>query len=152
MTWRRCGVRDGRRGSGGFYADDGSAPDTIGYRPPMLHGYAAGLTATYGITLHGLMVVLSLLAYVVASHAFNQRRHPTAAIAWVFFILLVPYVALPAFLVFGSRKQPRPSMTHRAIPLHSLESEPDWRRMGGAGAGTPARTEIVGPGSRAKSS
>ena len=73
-----------------------------------LTGLTAGLTATYGITLHGLMVVLSLLAYVVASHALNQRRHPTAAIAWVFFILLVPYVALPAFLVFGSRKQRRP--------------------------------------------
>lgn len=67
-----------------------------------------GLSTTYGITLHGLMVVLALLAYVVASHVFNQRRHPTAAIAWVFFILLVPYVALPSFLVFGSRKQPRP--------------------------------------------
>lgn len=70
----------------------------------------AGLSSTYGITLHGLMVVLSLLAYVVASHAFNQRRHPTAAIAWVFFILLVPYVALPTFLIFGSRKQARPLM------------------------------------------
>jgi cardiolipin synthase len=71
-------------------------------------GLFSGLNAAYGITLHGLMVVLSLLAYIVASHAFNQRRHPTAAIAWVFFILLVPYVALPTFLVFGSRKQARP--------------------------------------------
>ncbi len=92
-------------------------PGVIGYRPPMLHGLAAGLTASYGITLHGLMVVLSLLAYVVASHAFNQRRHPTAAIAWVFFILLVPYVALPAFLVFGSRKQPRPLLLAGPDPI-----------------------------------
>ena len=69
----------------------------------------AGLTATYGLTLHGLITVLALLLYVVASHALNQRRHPTAAIAWVFFILLLPYVALPTFLVFGSRKRPRPS-------------------------------------------
>ena len=74
----------------------------------MLHGFPSHISETYGITLHGLMVVLSLLAYVVASHVFNQRRHPTAAIAWVFFFLLVPYVALPAFLVFGSRKQARP--------------------------------------------
>ncbi len=79
----------------------------------------AGFTATYGITLHGLLVVLSLLAYVVASHAFNQRRHPTAAIAWVFFILLVPYVALPAFLVFGSRKQPRPLLIAGPGPASS---------------------------------
>jgi cardiolipin synthase len=74
------------------------------------------ITSTYGITLHGLFVVLALLVYVVASHAFNQRRHPTAAIAWVFFILLVPYVALPSFLVFGSRKQPRPLLLPSSAP------------------------------------
>ena len=72
-----------------------------------------GLPISYGLTLHGLITVLALLSYVVASHAFNQRRHPTAAIAWVLFILLVPYAALPAFLVFGSRKQARPSVLLR---------------------------------------
>ena len=72
-----------------------------------------GLSATYGLTLHGLITMLVLLIYVVASHALNQRRHPTAAIAWVLFILLLPYVALPAFLVFGSRKQSRPSVLLR---------------------------------------
>ena len=77
------------------------------------------ITATYGITLHGLFVVLSLLAYVVASHAFNQRRHPTAAIAWVFFILLLPYLALPTFLVFGSRKQNRPLLLQSSAPSAS---------------------------------
>lgn len=70
----------------------------------MFHGYSTA----YGLTLHVVITVSALLMYVVASHAFNQRRHPTAAIAWVLFILLVPYVALPAFLAFGSRKQPRP--------------------------------------------
>ena len=95
----------------------------------------AGLTATYGITLHGLMVVLSLLAYVVASHAFNQRRHPTAAIAWVFFILLVPYVALPTFLVFGSRKQPRPLLLPGPEPAAS--SAP-WAIRTIAALGQPA--------------
>ncbi len=60
------------------------------------------------LTLHSLVVVLSLLAYVVTAHLFEQRRHPTAAIAWVLFMLLLPYVALPMFLAFGSRKQARP--------------------------------------------
>ena len=32
------------------------------------------------------------------------------------------------------------------------DREPDWRLSGAAGAGTPARISIVGPGSRAKSS
>ena len=33
-----------------------------------------------------------------------------------------------------------------------FERDPDWRRIGGGGAGTPARISIVGDGSRAKSS
>ncbi len=101
----------------------------------MFHGLTTGISATYGITLHGLMVVLSLLAYVVASHAFNQRRHPTAAIAWVFFILLVPYVALPTFLVFGSRKQPRPLLLPGPKPVST--SAP-WAIRAIAALGQPA--------------
>lgn len=92
-------------------------------------------SATFGITLHGLAVVLALLAYVVASHAFNQRRHPTAAIAWVFFILLVPYVALPAFVVFGSRKQSRPVLLPAAAPP---PSDAPWAIRTIAALGQPA--------------
>ena len=60
------------------------------------------------LSIHGLAVLISLLIYVVTSHLLEQRRHPTAAIAWVLFILLVPYAALPIFLAFGSRKLARP--------------------------------------------
>ena len=67
-----------------------------------------GLTLAYWLTLHGLVTLLAVLVYVVTAHVLQQRRHPTAAIAWVLFILLVPYVALPTFLTFGSRKQARP--------------------------------------------
>lgn len=67
-----------------------------------------GLTLAYWLTLHGLVTLIAVLIYVITAHVLQQRRHPTAAIAWVLFILLVPYVALPAFLMFGSRKQARP--------------------------------------------
>ena len=70
-----------------------------------------GLTATYWLTLHGLATIAAVLLYIITSHVMRQRRHPTAAIAWVLFILLVPYVALPAFWTFGSRKQARPRNT-----------------------------------------
>ena len=66
------------------------------------------LTLAYWLTLHGLVTLLAVLLYIITAHVLQQRRHPTAAIAWVLFILLVPYVALPAFLTFGSRKQARP--------------------------------------------
>jgi cardiolipin synthase len=68
----------------------------------------SGISLAYGLTLHGLVTLLAVFAYVVAAHVMHQRRHPAAAIAWVLFILLVPYVALPAFLTFGSRKLARP--------------------------------------------
>jgi cardiolipin synthase len=67
-----------------------------------------GLTLAYWLTLHGFVTAVSLLLYAVASHVRQQRRHPTAAIAWVLFILLMPYLALPAFMTFGSRKLARP--------------------------------------------
>jgi cardiolipin synthase len=51
-----------------------------------------------------LLAMLGLAVYVGASQALNQRRHPSAAIAWVLGILLVPYLALPLYLAFGRRK------------------------------------------------
>lgn len=76
-----------------------------------------GLAPAYWLTLHGLVCALALLTYIIASHVMHQRRHPTAAIAWVLFILLMPYVALPAFLMFGSRKRARPD----ALPIATLD-------------------------------
>lgn len=62
----------------------------------------------FPLTLHGLAVAFSLLVYVVTAHLLEQRRHPTASIAWVLFMVLLPYAALPMFLAFGSRKLARP--------------------------------------------
>jgi len=87
-----------------------------------------GLTIAYWLTLHGLVTLLAVLIYVVTAHVLQQRRHPTAAIAWVLFILLLPYAALPAFLTFGSRKQARP----RGQPLRlapPAPSDPDDERL-----------------------
>lgn len=62
------------------------------------------LTLRHWISLHGLVVVLGLVIYVTASHARRQRRHPSAAIAWVVSLVLIPYLALPLYLLIGSRK------------------------------------------------
>jgi cardiolipin synthase A/B len=99
-----------------------------------------GLSTTYWLTLHGLVTVVAVLLYVIASHALHQRRHPSAAIAWVLFILLMPYVALPAFLTFGSRKQARPR-NHAALmapdPAASA-GEGSWAVQTAAALGQPA--------------
>ena len=54
--------------------------------------------------LYTLLVVIGLVIYVAASHSLHQRRHPSAAIAWVLGIILMPIVILPLYLAFGSRK------------------------------------------------
>ncbi len=54
--------------------------------------------------MHGLVVMLGLAIYATASHTLRQRRHPSAAIAWVVTLVLVPYIALPLYLMFGRRK------------------------------------------------
>jgi cardiolipin synthase len=65
------------------------------------------LTLSHWLSLHGLFTVAGLLVYVMASHVLQQRRHPSAAIGWVLFMLLLPYAALPLYLLFGTRKLTR---------------------------------------------
>jgi cardiolipin synthase len=57
------------------------------------------------ITLHSLVVALGLGVYATASHTLKQRRQPAAGIAWVIGLVLLPYLALPLYLVFGNRKR-----------------------------------------------
>ncbi|MEO6626665.1 MAG: PLDc N-terminal domain-containing protein, partial [Burkholderiaceae bacterium] len=72
----------------------------------MLHG----LLNAQWITLHGLVALLGVAFFVVASRLRGQRRHPSAAMAWVISLALMPYVALPLYLLIGNRKVRR----HRA--------------------------------------
>lgn len=75
------------------------------------------------LTFHGLAVLLGLFIYVGASHARHQRRHPSAAIAWVVLLTLLPYVALPLYLLFGNRKVLH-SQTARTTPLSVVAESP----------------------------
>jgi len=91
----------------------------------------------YWLTLHSLFTVLGLLVYVVTAHLLEQRRHPTAAIAWVLFIVFVPYLALPLFLTFGSRKQARPRSA-RELGVLQPPAEGPWPRRTIQALGQPA--------------
>src|SRR5664279_5256877 len=62
------------------------------------------LLARHWLTLHGAVVALGLVVYVGVARALPQRRDPSAAIAWVVALALLPYVAIPLYLMFGSRK------------------------------------------------
>jgi cardiolipin synthase len=79
------------------------------------------------VSWHTVAVVAGLLLYVVATQGLQQRRPPTAAIAWVILIALLPYVGVPLFLLFGSRKRGRAGApaTHRDRPQPVLSPGAD---------------------------
>ena len=58
----------------------------------------------YLLTVHAIVVAIGLVVYVGVSRALPQRRDPPAAIAWVVALALLPYAALPLFIMIGSRK------------------------------------------------
>jgi cardiolipin synthase A/B len=59
------------------------------------------------ITVHTLVVVISVLVYVLTTRVERERRPPSIAIAWVLGMIAVPYVTLPMYILFGRRKLPR---------------------------------------------
>lgn len=96
-----------------------------------------GTSLAQWLTLHGLVTAVAVLLYALTSHVMQQRRHPAAAIAWMLFILLLPYVALPAFLAFGSRKQPRPHAALSKAPA-APQGADDWATETLVALGQPA--------------
>ena len=79
------------------------------------------------ITFHGIVVIAGLMIYVLTSHAMRQRRQPAAAIAWVITLALVPYVGLPLYLIFGTRKLARPRRgPPHVVSVAGAEAEEAW--------------------------
>ena len=66
------------------------------------------------LTLHGAVIALGLIVYVGVARALPQRRDPSAAVGWVVALALLPYIAIPLYLMFGSRKlmmrDPQPAL------------------------------------------
>jgi cardiolipin synthase len=94
------------------------------------------------LSLHGVVVVAGLMTYVLVSHTMRQRRQPAAAIAWVITLALVPYVGLPLYLIFGSRKLVRPERgVAKAASVAGAEVEDAWpQRLAAAMSLAPAAT------------
>ena len=64
---------------------------------------------SFAFLIHTAVVLAALLIYAISTHTSGQRRHPSAAIAWVLTITLLPYVGLPLYLFLGTRKFVRPA-------------------------------------------
>jgi cardiolipin synthase len=95
------------------------------------------LSSSPWLTLHALAVLVGLLAYAGLSLATHQRRHPSAAIAWVLALALLPYAALPVFLLFGNRKIVRAKRVPHAAPPMPVSGPGARFRSLAAGLGLP---------------
>ena len=65
---------------------------------------------------HLAFVAAGLLTYVVVTRMRRQRRPPYAALAWVMGIAAFPYLGVPIFLIFGTRKVVRPTTDPQPVP------------------------------------
>lgn len=76
---------------------------------------------------HSALVLGGLLIYFLLTKIGQQRRPPASAMAWVMVMGLFPYIGIPLYLLFGTRKFPRPRrLPHlRQPPLVTLE-DPVW--------------------------
>ena len=54
---------------------------------------------------HFEVVLVTLLTLLVAVTILQQRRTPQSTAAWLLFVIMVPYLAIPLFLALGFRKQ-----------------------------------------------
>jgi cardiolipin synthase len=76
------------------------------------------------ITVHSLVVAVSVLIYILTTRAQRERRPPSIAIAWVLGLFALPYIVLPMYLMFGRRKLTRRNLrrsSHHASAGHWAE-------------------------------
>ena len=75
---------------------------------------------------HGAFVLAGLLVYLTSTKLSHQHRHPSAAFAWVLIMVLLPYLGMPLYFLFGVRKVPRPAAPLRRAAPVPLETAPRW--------------------------
>jgi cardiolipin synthase len=89
------------------------------------------------VSLHSLVVVLSILAYILTTRAQRARRPPSIAIAWVLGMIALPYLVLPMYLMFGRRKLPRKNLPRPQARCHARHWAQDLIESFGVPASSP---------------
>lgn len=82
------------------------------------------------VASHALIVLGVLSVALAVALALQSRRTPQSAVAWILFIVLLPYVAVPVFLMLGFRKQGRRFAPIRfSQDLPAPDGSPDTARL-----------------------
>ncbi|SEN09338.1 cardiolipin synthetase 2 [Loktanella fryxellensis] len=54
---------------------------------------------------HGEIVLIGFVVLAAATYLLQQRRSPQSTAAWLLFLIMVPYLAIPIFVGLGVRKR-----------------------------------------------
>ena len=101
------------------------------------------------ITVHSLVIALSLLTYVLTTRVERERRPPSIAIAWVLGMIALPYLALPMYLMFGRRKLQRKTAPRRRRRPEAKHWAEHLIESFGLPAAAPARVRMHQNGAEA---
>ncbi len=94
------------------------------------------------ITIHSLVIVISLLIYVLTTRLERTRRPPSIAIAWVLSLIALPYFALPTYLIFGRRKVRRKASRASNIPAPARHWAEELIESFGLAGAAPAAVRL----------
>src|SRR5258708_19911538 len=103
------------------------------------------------VTLHSLVVAISVLVYVLTTRVEHERRPPSIAIAWVLGMIAVPYLALPTYLMFGRRKLPRKVLPSSGIRAHCAHWAEDLIDSFGLAPSAPSAVSLHRDGDQSAS-
>lgn len=85
------------------------------------------------------LAVGTLFAVLLVGHILRQRRNPASTLAWLLFVVTLPWLAVPVYLTFGTRKL-QPRLAGATAPRHmALENTPLGRLLDSA-AVSPLRS------------
>jgi cardiolipin synthase len=59
---------------------------------------------TWGLAAHLALILGALVTLILLSSMLRQQRSPAASAAWLVFMLAVPYLGVPLYLLIGTRK------------------------------------------------
>src|SRR5450755_517164 len=94
------------------------------------------------ISLHSLVIVVSVLAYILTTRAQRERRPPSIAIAWVLGMIALPYLVLPMYLMFGRRKLPRKTLPRSGVRSFAGHWAQDLIESFGLAGSSPAAVNL----------
>jgi cardiolipin synthase len=112
------------------------------------------MTEAVGTSLHTHLLTVGgfILAIFAIARLVGEKRPPSNTVAWLLVIILIPYVGVPLFLLFGGRKIKRLAKRKRPVAPRlagvpavapEISSQPTAHTLASTGAGAPSGGNTV---------